>query len=506
MIPGERREPAARSGKTSIPGALGRTISSPAAAPAAMRRKLFSGAARIVFGLLVFSILVTAILLRPPKWLSDFDQSFYLTIAYDLAHHGVFSNGMFDAVDSTVATPPPGTFFAPLYPWLIVGAAKIDDRFAAAVDCSVEANHKVRDGAECEVYARPMHLLHAAFLALGVLAIALAAELIFSSSAVFWLAGILATLALLPDADLFSFVMTESISFLLYSIAALALVLALKAPRIRNVVLAGGLFGLLCLTRASFVVLAPLGVGLIVVNGRWLSPAPWRSILSQALAFALAWLLVVGPWIVRNGVSVGKWELTEEYGSATLIERFAFDDMSAREFLLTFPYCLPAIGAPVVNRVFGPEVMARFVYYTPSSFFHVGRLHRDKLVEAHGRLDPLINDLIRDEMRQRGWRYLLVSLPLAWCGMWVGGLLGLVLVPLFACACIAALRRSKPLFLLYAAPAVVMLGLHAAVANHYTRYNLILIGPFSAGAAWIIARTTSSVMERRRSQAAEPYG
>ena len=278
MIPGERREPAARSRRTSIPGALGRTISSAAAAPAAMRRKLFSGGARIVFGLLVFSILVTAILLRPPKWLSDFDQSFYLTIAYDLAHHGVFSNGMFDAVDSTVATPPPGTFFAPLYPWLIVGAAKIDDRFAAAVDCSVEANHKVRDGAECEVYARPMHLLHAAFLALGVLAIALAAELIFSSSAVFWLAGILATLALLPDADLFSFVMTESISFSLYSIAALALVLALKAPRIRNVVLAGGLFGLLCLTRASFVVLAPLGVGLIVVNGRWLSPAPWRSI------------------------------------------------------------------------------------------------------------------------------------------------------------------------------------------------------------------------------------
>jgi hypothetical protein len=32
-----------------------------------------------------------------------------------------------------------------------------------------------------------------------------------------------------------------------------------------------------------------------------------------------------------------------------------------------------------------------------------------------------------------------------------------------------------------------MLGLHAAVANHYTRYNLILIGPFAVGAAWIMA-------------------
>jgi hypothetical protein len=38
-----------------------------------------------------------------------------------------------------------------------------------------------------------------------------------------------------------------------------------------------------------------------------------------------------------------------------------------------------------------------------------------------------------------------------------------------------------------AVPAVMMLGLHAAVANPYTRYNLILIGPFSVGAAWIIS-------------------
>ena len=132
--------------------------------------------------------------------------------------------------------------------------------------------------------------------------------------------------------------------------------------------------------------------------------------------------------------------------------------------------------------------MARFVYYKPGSFFHIGRSHRDQLVETHGRLDPLIKDLIRDEMDGRWWRYLLVSLPLAWCGMWVGGWFGLALAPLFGCACVMAVRRSKPLFLLYAAPAVAMLALHAAVANHYTRYNLILIGPFAVGAAWILAQ------------------
>ena len=458
----------------------------------------FNCSARFAFGLLVFAALATAILVRPPKWLSHFDQSLYLTIAYDINHHGVFSNGVFDRVNSTAAAPPPGMFLAPVYPWLIVAATKLDGRFAEALDCSVEADHQARDSAECEAYARPMHLMHAAFLALGVVTIAFAAESIFGSRAVFWLAGGLATLALVPDADLFSFVMTESITFALYGMAALALVLFLKAPSVPRVLPVAFLLGLLCLTRPSFVVLAPVVIGLIAVNGLWLSPTAGRSLLYHALAFTLAWLVVVGPWLVRNAVSVGKWGLTEEYGSAALIERFAFDDMSGREFLLAFPYCLPGIGQPMVDGVFGRQAMARFVYSSPGSFFEAGRARRDELVAAHGKLDPLIGNLIRDEMRERWWRYLLAGLPLAWCGMWVGGVLGLALVPLFAWASIEAVRRSKPLFLLYAAPAVAMLGLHAAVANHYTRYNLILIGPFAVGTAWMMARAMSSLMQPGR--------
>ena len=105
-----------------------------------MQHRLLGCGLRIVFGLLVFAVLATAILIRPAKWLGDFDQSFYLTIAYDLNHHGVFSNGVFDKVNSTVAVPSPGIFFGPVYPWLVVAATKIDGRFAQAVDCSVQAN------------------------------------------------------------------------------------------------------------------------------------------------------------------------------------------------------------------------------------------------------------------------------------------------------------------------------------------------------------------------------
>ena len=444
-------------------------------------------------------MLATAILSRPAKWLTDFDQGFYLTVAYDLVHHGVFSNGVFDDVNSTAATPPPGRFFGPVYPWLIVAAIKADPRFASSVDCAIEAVHGARAADECEVYALPMHIIHAVLLAVGVLAIALAAEIIFASRLVFWLAGVLATLALVADADLFAFVMIESLTFSLYGLAALALVWSLKAPRLPGLLLTGALFGLLTLTRASFVVLAPVVAALIAINAIWIARLGWRPGTRQVLVFTLAWLLVVGPWLVRNAVSVGKWGLTEEYGAATAIERFAYNDMTVREFLLAFPYCLPEIGEPVIDWAFGPAAMERFVYYTPKSFFHVGRLRRDKLIEAHGRLDPLIGGIVREEMRERGFRHLATSVALGWCGMWVGGYLGLILVPLFAAAGVSALRRGRPLFLLYAVPPLVMLALHAVVANHYTRYNLILIGPFCAGAAWFIARM---IMQRRRLRSA----
>jgi hypothetical protein len=59
----------------------------------------------------------------------------------------------------------------------------------------------------------------------------------------------------------------------------------------------------------------------------------------------------------------------------------------------------------------------------------------------------------------------------------------------------------EPSLILYAAPAVLMLAFHAAVANHYTRYNLILIGPYSVGAALIICSVLPYARWRARSLA-----
>src|SRR5262245_27683238 len=105
----------------------------------------------------------------------DIDQPFYLSVAYDLDRHHVFSNGILDTVDSTVQAPPPGMFFAPLYPLIIAAAMKVDDQFAESVRCFVETDDDRGDPHICKIYARPMHVIHALFLTLAVLSIGWAA-------------------------------------------------------------------------------------------------------------------------------------------------------------------------------------------------------------------------------------------------------------------------------------------------------------------------------------------
>jgi hypothetical protein len=438
--------------------------------------------------LLLSFLLLTAAILRQPDWgLMDFDQPFYVTIAYDLDRSQTFSNGIFVDVDSTTAAPRPGMFFGPVYPLLVLAAMKVDPRFAEAVRCSVEADRGHRDPAGCEPYATPIRVLHGLLIALGVLAIACTAEAMFASRAVFWLAGALATAALFAETDIFSFIMTESISFSLYCWFARAMVRAWKTPRLSTYLAAGGLLGLLCLTRLSFLLVFPLAVALSLLQAYWLSKPRQTATGLNLLGMTLVLVAMLGAWAARNDISVGKLGLTEEYGSAVLIERLAYDDMTLHEGLTAFPYCLPVLGDYAFDKIYGTDSMHRFVFHTPGSFFHVGRDRRDELIKEHGRLDPLIGPIARDELGRDWGRHLAVSVPLAWCGLWPGWAVSLFLLPLFAVACVRAARQSQPLLLLYAAPPFCMLGLHALLANHYTRYNIILIAPFSVGAAWVVA-------------------
>jgi len=460
--------------------------------------------AKIVLCMVALAVLCPLILSKPVKNLQDFDEIYYVTLAYDLDRYGVFGNGFFSGVDDTVTAPPPGMFFGPVYPLLVAGVMKLDPRFAAAVRCTTQATRGHRNIDTCESYDLPVRLLNAVLLALSIVALATAAELIFRRRALFAVTGALAIVAVAFEASIFSYVMTESVIFLLYSLFTMTTVFGWRTGRARHFALSGLLLGLLCLTKPSFLVLFPLGIVLCLLYFYWLAKDRAPHAGRCLAAFCLAFCCVTGAWVARNAVLVGKFRFTEEYGAVVLIERFAYNDMTAREFVQAFAYCTPGLGDLAFDIVYGTDSMHRFVYHTKDSFFDVGRGRRNALVAQHGRLDPLVFGIFLDEMRKDWWRHLMVSIPLAWCGLWPGWIASLLLMPLFVWASVRCLRARQPLFLLYSAPAVAMLGLHALIGNHYTRYNLILIGPYAAGAASIIWPWLESARSRGRFRASRP--
>jgi 4-amino-4-deoxy-L-arabinose transferase-like glycosyltransferase len=255
---------------------------------------------------------------------------------------------------------------------------------------------------------------------------------------------------------------------------------------------AGLALGILFLAKPSFILLVPIALMLCAIALR-LRGASLRVATIRLAMFLLGCAVLIGPWVTRNYLSVGKFGISEEYGSYAIVERFAFDNMTNREFALMFPFCLPAIGRPLVAHLAGDDAMLRFQYDVPSSFFHIGRERLEALIAAHGRIDPLIGSIIWKELRENWPRYFLVTLALGWCGIWIGWIEAFVFVPAFAFVYVRAVLRGQTLFLLFGFPSLAMIGIHALIGNHYTRYNLILIGPFAIASAWILGRIGSAL-------------
>lgn len=450
-----------------------------------MKHWVRNGAYLVLASGVAFAVLFFAISHKPLKRFDAFDQWFYLIAAYDLKTHGVFSNGYFDEVDSTEQVPPPGMFLGPVFPGIIAGAMAVSLRFDQAVSCAVEARHNKTNIANCDPYATPVHLISCAFLTLGLISIAIAAHVLFLKSSVTLLTSGLVLSGLLAEAEMFSFIMTEGVTFGLYCLAALFLLRALKWRGRYDWLAAGLCVGLLTLTRPSYLLLFPLGVALAVAAS---FVCPRRGTLIQTVPiFSLGFLIIVSPWVLRNYVALGKIGLSEEYGASALIERFSYNSMTLAEGSASLLYCVPRLGPSLLKRIPGASrAVSRFEWTNPDGFFAKGKDQRHYLLQQHGRLDPILYGLVREEMRANWWRFALATIPLAWCGLWIGKTWSLLVLPIFAVSVATAIQKRVWLFIGYSVPPLMFVFVHGAVANHYTRYNLPLIGPAAIGAAWIL--------------------
>src|SRR5262245_46376188 len=89
--------------------------------------------------LMICAVLWSRAAMRP---LSEYDQPFYIGIAYDLRNTGRFTDGFVFANTDVGQIRPSGMRFSPLYPALVAVAMAVDTNFAHAVDCVVNSNAK----------------------------------------------------------------------------------------------------------------------------------------------------------------------------------------------------------------------------------------------------------------------------------------------------------------------------------------------------------------------------
>ncbi len=414
-----------------------------------------------------------------------FDQPFYLGIAYDIGHHGRFTNGYFFARGPQAVPRPPGMRFTPLYPALLAGLAAHDPPFSRAMECLVRSRGH---DAACRRDAFLPRLLQ--FLMLGgfYLLVWDIARQVTGSKRIGWFA---LGLALLTAPDLLGYVnymMTEITALTLATAATAAAVRGLAIPRgARWMALAGALAGLAALTRPAFFYLF-----LVCSLAGFLLAALHHARaagLKRAAAFALAGSVVLAPWIIRNAVVLHDARLTAGYGPEVLVQRIAFDEMSWAEYRLSFLCWLPD-GNGMGSLLFGPGACDRFQWADrPDNFYAIGNGPlKAQAVAAAGGWQHMLPYLLHTYILRHPFKFAMVTISLALRGAWVNRYWGLILMPLCLWFTGRALYRRNLLFLAASLPAWFMLLFAAAVAVNQPRYNLVLIPPFALSGAIAIDR------------------
>jgi hypothetical protein len=430
---------------------------------------------------LCFAVLLAVGTATRPRTLDVFDQPFYATTAWDLLRHGTYSDGVFDEIDSSRDVPPPGMFLGPGYPLLLAGMMVLDPGLKESAACLVRHRAAGDVAANCPPH-RGLTLPVQMALCAGALAFLFAAARRLSGgTAIAALATAIGLGTLASYAGLITLAMTESLALFLFAGAALLFLRLFQGRAGRGTALLAGLaLGLLVLTRPSHAVLAP--VALLAVAGlAGTRRIGWGALPLCALGIAVAVL----PWMLRNGIVLGRFAVTATYGPAVLVERLSYNDMTPRQLLASFVYWLPDFGDRLATALFGEDVVWRLDWGRPGSFYDVGQRRRAAALEAPGGIDALFPGLVREQILRNPVWHGLTTLSMAWRGIWIGRYWGLAMFALIPFGLAAAHRAGRLAgLLLYWSPAWIMLAVHAGASVNQERYNLALMLGGAIVAAW----------------------
>ena len=420
--------------------------------------------------LIALSLFLGLALMRTPTPKDDSIR--YISYALNLHDYGVFS-----ATRDGQSAPAPQSVHAPLYPAWVALFMHLDPGIRASLGCIVD---RTNTQTACSLDLR---LLVAAQLVLAGVFFGAVWLLAFRISGNPWIAWLAAGFALMSQ-DPLSYanrVLTEALLLPLMGLFTVFLVLAYQTKRMRWMLAAGASLALAALTRPAycylFLVITATLAGGVLVGKR-------RLFLTACAAFVLAYGVVVTPWMLRNKLQFDRFALTTGYAGDILAQRVAYDRMGWDELAMAFLYWFPDFGDNIAKAFFPRRYFEKLKWTGDSYYAAVApALYQRVLVEAKSP-DAVLPRLLRTEILAHPVKHVLVSLPLAWRGVFVRkywGIVGLI------CFIIVALRRrDRPdhALLVASLPVWFMVAFHALVSVSIPRYNLPLIPLYAYAMAW----------------------
>ncbi len=428
---------------------------------------------------------------RPPQ----LDEFYYLTIARDLGLHGTFTNGTFKrgpfhtapgpehAGDEAAEWARPGRFFAPVYPMLVYAVGRVDGRVATAVRCHVKAM-QLPEQRSCPNTLASLVAVNVVLWTIALWAVFEMARLLTRSETVAWLAMIIALASGEPGYYARTYLSETATvpAFLLFMLLAMR---AVDSGRVATYAGAGAALGIAALSRPAYAYLFYLvGPGLLLLS--LLARRRWPALLEPraAMAFGLATLAVLAPWMLRNQMQFGDPSLSRGYAEVILLQRVSYNRMSVAEWFVAWIHWLPDFGDEITKRIFPARLYELLGWSHPANYYldaeaRDGAFRAQVLREA-GSESAMLGHLYKRYLIGDLPRHIMVSLPLTMRGLGVAKYLSVAGVLLAWPAMRMLARRGRlALFLAMALPPLLMAALHGFVSVNIERYNLPMIAVYA---------------------------
>jgi hypothetical protein len=302
-----------------------------------------------------------------------------------------------------------------------------------------------------------------------------------------------------------------------------ALVGGLRGGRKSSVALAGLCFGMLALIKAAFLYIFVVAATMLLCFYAWRRRLPDNEANPvQVGVLVAAFAAVVLPWMVRNYVAFGSFQIAER-GGFVLYIRAVKDRMSSEEVRGSFYVWAPQRLRPLVGAALGfsPRDLQRGGRLQRLNRFHDSDFYQDDVeAELAGEPERAISlyrrsqaervrisrqmgewGIRRDEVlkkraltmiRERPVRHFAMTIPFLWRG-------ALVIFPLFVLTIAYAIRTRRDDIGVFVLPAFGLVMFYATLSHFIPRYGVQTV-PVAVVSGLVLSKSLWDALRQRSNQ------